>query len=143
MMMRTHTLIGLATALSILALSGCSFRAPSTLSGKIDALSIGGHQGVSKPLYIGANATFVGSIRGEVLTVRKIDTTAKVIQVSAFGTRSLPFMGLGIFPVDTQSPHVFKVGTTVAVDQPGVYLVQGIVAESGQVTATASVEVSP
>lgn len=141
--MRTYTLPAVTIALSILVLPGCSFRAPTPHSGTINALSIGGHQGVGKPLYIGANATFVGSIHSEVLTVRKIDTTAKVIQVSAFGTRSLPFMGLGIFPVDTQTPHVIEVGTTVAVDKPGIYSVQGVFADSGHVTATASVEVSP
>jgi hypothetical protein len=98
---------------------------------------------VGKPLYIGANATFIGSVGGQVLSVRTIDTSAKVIQVSAFGTRSRPFLGLGIFPVDTQSPHSLEVGTSVAVDKPGVYLVQGVLAETGQVTATATVEVSP
>ncbi|MNR86894.1 hypothetical protein D3C72_177510 [compost metagenome] len=140
--MRPPLSILLCTAL-LASIPGCSFRAPVTLSGTIDLLSIGGHQGVGKPLYIGANATFVGSVGGQVLSVRTIDTTVKVIQVSAFGTRSLPFMGLGIFPVDTQSPHALKVGTTVTVDKPGVYEVQGIFAETGEVTATATVEVSP
>jgi hypothetical protein len=137
-MMTKALLISLAATI---AATGCSFRAPTAFSGKIDALSIGGHQGVSKPLYIGANVTFIGSVSGEVLSVRKIDTTAKVIQVAAFGSRSRPFLGLGIFPVDTQSPHAVTVGTTVTVDEPGGYLIQGVLAETGQVTATASVEV--
>lgn len=96
---------------------------------------------MGKPLSIGASVTFVGSVNGEVLSVRTIDTSARVIQVAAFGTRSLPFMGLGIFPVDTQSPHVVEVGTTVTVDKPGVYEVQGVSAETGQVSATVSVDV--
>lgn len=132
----------LTTAL-LASLSGCSFRIPTSFSGTIEALSIGGHQGMSQPLYIGATATFVGSVGSQVLSVRTIDTSAKIIQVSAFATRSRPFMGLGVFPVDTQSPHSVEVGTTVAVDKPGVYLVQGVFAETGRVTATASVEVSP
>ena len=140
--MKPTTLIFLSATIIVL-LAGCSFRAPTPHSGKIDALSIGGHQGVGRPLYIGANVTFIGSVGSEVLSVRMIDTSAKVIQVAAFGTRSRPFMGLGIFPVDTQSPHSIKVGTTVTVDQPGVYLIQGVFAETGQVTASASVEVSP
>jgi hypothetical protein len=139
--MKTSVLL-VSTAIALM-LTGCSFRASTPFSGKIETLSLGGVFTVNQPIHITADARFAGAVKVGSLSIRKIDTTSKLIQVSAFGQRPQPFMGLGIFPVDTQSPHAVKLISTVSVDQAGTYLVEAVLPETGVVTATASMDVSP
>ena len=123
-----------------LMLAGCSFRA-GTLEGEVERLTTFGHFSVNQPIHIQANARFVGAVSAPSLSVRPTSTDTNVIQVTAYAQRAQPFMGLGIFPVDTSSPQVVEVKATVSVERAGIYIIEGVSAETGRVTATASLMV--
>lgn len=127
---------------TLLTLTGCSFRAPSPYAGQVLALS-------AEPTHLGATyaiqaqVQFLGDVEPPMLSVvpGASDTTLQVMAVSQAREH---FLGLGIFPVDATTPHVYNLSTSVVLPKSTTYRIEGLSSLSDEPDAhavTASIEV--
>lgn len=129
----------LAASLMPIALQGCSFRLPAPQQGRILAVNQSGG-GVGVSIQIRADVAFKGAVEAPTLAIVSMLDQGP-LQVAAFARPALPFMGLGVFPVDRESEQRVTVEATVVLTKPGTYMLEGLSGSAGEVTATAALEV--
>lgn len=129
----------IAASIMAIALQGCSFRLPGPQSGRILTVSTNGG-GAGRPMGIRADVAFKGAVESPTLAIVSMPDQGP-LQVAAYARPALPFMGLGVFPVDRESEHRVTVEATVVLTKPGTYMLEALSGSGGEVTATAALEV--